>query len=99
MSILFYLVPHSLIYIKYRLRYDKFVRCTILVQYITLGCHGNIDILGSLYCLFFIHLSPRSNLAFVRINPVEDMQVGAKLVAYLIQTSLVLLFYKYFVCK
>ena len=95
----FYLVPHSLIYIEYRLRYGQFVRCTVLAQYITLGCHGNVDISSSLYGLFFIHLAPRNNLASVRISPDQDMQVGAKWVAYLIQTSLVIPFYKYFLRK
>ena len=49
-----------------------------------------------LFCfvLFFIHLAPGSNLASVRISPVQDRQVWAKLVAFLIQTSLVILFYK-----
>ena len=48
-----YFIPHSLIYIECRLRYDQFVRCTILVQYITLGCRGNVDISSSLYGLFY----------------------------------------------
>ena len=95
----FNLVPHTLICIEYRLRHDEFVSCTILVQYITLGSHGNIDISSSLYGLCFFYLAPRSNLASVRISLVQDMQVEAKLVAYLFQTSIVIPFYKYFVRK
>ena len=41
---------------------------------------------------FFLDL--RCILALVRICPVQDMQAGAKLVAYLLQTSLVIPFYK-----
>ena len=78
---------------KYLTSYDQFVRCTILVQYITLDWFGNVDISSSLNGLFFFYLARRSNVASVRISPVQDLQFGAKLVAYLIQTSLVIPLY------
>ena len=54
-----------------------------------------------LFCFFFffIYFAPRSNLTSVKISPLQDVQVGAKSVAYLIQTSLVTPYYKYFVHK
>ena len=50
-------------------------------------------ILQVAYMILFVHLDPGSNLAPMQISPVQNMLDGDKLVADIVQTSLITPFF------